>query len=380
MQLKTTRRTADTDRAGLWIEFEAKGSDTGAGSGLQQEAALQPPSDLIRFPSGSGDFQRQIGVSTATHNCKGPKLVVGLPVRNGENYLQSALDCLRAQTFGDYRLVIADNASTDSTPEICREYAARDPRITYIRHSENIGAARNFNFVFRAASSQYFKWAAHDDVMEPTFLERCVAALDADESLVLAHSYTNEIDALGHVTRPLDDQVALLADRPSERLAASFRIAYPCPVWGVMRRRAVERTRLFGSFLGSDWNFIGEMMLLGRIALVPEYLFSVRNHCTAYSFGLQHTPKAERLAWFNPRVKSPTLLSAVISTARFTEAALVHPLPMRERAACLRHTARRTALRFQSIVARRMQAGGAPATAGAAAAVGAVAPSAESGT
>jgi|GEM_PF-498241 len=373
MQLNATRRTAGTERVGLRIEFEAEGPEPDPAA----ERVLRPSGDLVRCPSGSGGIQRQIGVSTATHHRRGPKLVVGLPVRNGENYLQAALDCLLAQTFADYRLVIADNASTDSTPDICREYAARDPRITYIRHGENIGAARNFNFVFRAASSPYFKWAAHDDTMAPTFLEKCVAALEADEGVVLAHSYTNEIDALGRVTRTLDDQVALQADRPSDRLAASFRIAYPCPVWGVMRRAAVERTRLFGSFLGSDWNFIGEMLLLGRIALVPEYLFSVRNHCTAYSFGLQHTPKAERLAWFNPRVKSPTLLSAVISTVRFTEAALVHPLPMRERAACLRHTTRRTAMRFQAILARRLQAGRRPAPA---AGIGAVAPSAESGT
>lgn len=292
-------------------------------------------------------------MSNTPANLPASKLAIGLPVRNGENYLQVALDSLRRQTFEDFRLLIADNASTDSTPEICRAYAEKDPRITFIRHGENIGAARNFNFVFRSLPCTYFKWAAHDDVMEPSYLERCIQRLDADPGVVLAHSYSNEIDALGRVTRTFDDQLALEADRPSERLLASFQIEYPCAVWGVMRRDMVARTRLFGSYLGSDWNFLGEMVMLGRLTLVPEYLFSVRNHSTAYSFGLQQTPKSERLAWFNPRVKSPTILSALISAARFGEAALTHPLPMRERAACLRYMTQRTAGRFTKALARR---------------------------
>ena len=294
-----------------------------------------------------------------------PKLAIGLPVRNGENYLRQALDCIQSQTFTNFRVLIADNASTDATHDICQTYAAQDPRIVVIRHSDNIGAARNFNFVFRASPCEYFKWAAHDDLMEPTYLERCVERLDRDEGAVIAHSFTNQIDGRGEVLFACEDQEQLVADRPSERLRASFQIGYPCAVWGVMRRSAVERTRLFGSFLGSDWNFIGEMLLLGRIALVPEYLFSVRNHTTAYSFGLQKNSKAERLAWFNPKVKTPSFTSALISAARFAEAAMVHPMPMSERAACLAYTAQRTAGRVQKMISRRLRGGGAGSAAGA---------------
>jgi len=52
-----------------------------------------------------------------------------MPVYNGERYLKAALDSVLAQTFRDFELIISDNASTDATEEICREYAARDPRI-----------------------------------------------------------------------------------------------------------------------------------------------------------------------------------------------------------------------------------------------------------
>ncbi|MCI0563749.1 MAG: glycosyltransferase, partial [Nitrososphaera sp.] len=69
-----------------------------------------------------------------------PQVSVGMPVYNGERYVKAALDAVLAQTFRDFELIISDNASTDATGEICREYAARDPRIRYSRNDENIGA------------------------------------------------------------------------------------------------------------------------------------------------------------------------------------------------------------------------------------------------
>src|SRR3954467_5074495 len=94
---------------------------------------------------------------------KGPRLTVGLPTYNGEDYLASALDSLLAQTFTDFELIISDNASTDATESICREYAAKDARIRYIRQEKNRGAASNFRFVLDKSGGKYFMWAACDD-------------------------------------------------------------------------------------------------------------------------------------------------------------------------------------------------------------------------
>ena len=76
-----------------------------------------------------------------------PRLSIGLPVFNGENYLAEAIDTLLAQTYTDYELIISDNASTDGTREICEKYAAKDERIRYLRQPRNIGAAPNHNFL-----------------------------------------------------------------------------------------------------------------------------------------------------------------------------------------------------------------------------------------
>ena len=100
------------------------------------------------------------------------KISIGLPVFNGETYLQTALESLCAQTFEDFELLIVDNASTDRTGEICRKAANHDRRIKYFRNTENIGAAKNFNKAFEISNSEYFKWAAHDDICAPQFLEK----------------------------------------------------------------------------------------------------------------------------------------------------------------------------------------------------------------
>jgi glycosyltransferase involved in cell wall biosynthesis len=96
-----------------------------------------------------------------------PLLSVGIPVFNGGGLLVEAIDSILGQTLADFELIIADNASTDETPTICAGYAARDSRIRVIRHRENIGAPRNWNFVARESRGRYFKWASASDRCAP---------------------------------------------------------------------------------------------------------------------------------------------------------------------------------------------------------------------
>ena len=110
-----------------------------------------------------------------------PKVTVGLPVYNGARHLREAIDSILGQSYGDFRLIVADNASTDETAGIVRGYAAQDSRILYHRNESNIGLAANFNLVFRMSDTPYFRWATSDDVSLPDFLRRCIACLDRDE-------------------------------------------------------------------------------------------------------------------------------------------------------------------------------------------------------
>jgi len=281
-----------------------------------------------------------------------------MPVRNGERYLRQALDAHLRQTFGDFQIVIGDNASTDATPEICLEFARSDERIVYHRHAVNLGAAGNFNAVFRMSTAELFKWSADDDVLLPGYLERCVELLDRDRRLSHAHCYTGEIDADGNRLGNQEDLLGLVDESPSRRLQASFRLVYPGSVWAVMRSAAVARTRLHGPYLGSDWNFIAEMLLQGGLGLVPEYLFFVRNHPGAFSSPANQggTSKAQRLQWFSPGRRMPAFMSPAQSLYFFVEAVLKHPLPPRERLRCLRYIA----ARMGGKAARRLHLSGAP--------------------
>ena len=121
-------------------------------------------------------------------------LTIGLPVYNGERFLQESLQALLAQTWTDFELVISDNASTDSTAEICLEYAARDPRIRYVRQPVNMGAAPNHNYVASQARGRFFKWASHDDLYHPDLLQQCVLALEKHPEVVLAHCWDAYVD------------------------------------------------------------------------------------------------------------------------------------------------------------------------------------------
>ena len=80
-----------------------------------------------------------------------PSVSVDLPVFNGADYLAEAVTSILGQTYQDFELLIQDNASTDHTETICREFARRDPRVSYVRNPENLGAIPNYNLVFERA-------------------------------------------------------------------------------------------------------------------------------------------------------------------------------------------------------------------------------------
>ncbi len=139
-----------------------------------------------------------------------PLLTIGMPVFQSEKYIAETLRSLQSQTFGNYELIICDNASTDATGSICAEYARADARIKYVRHKKNIGAPRNWNFAAKQATAPLFKWASSNDLYAPEFLERCVNVLEARQEVVLCYSDTVLIDDDGRQTGTYDDPVNLI--------------------------------------------------------------------------------------------------------------------------------------------------------------------------
>jgi glycosyltransferase involved in cell wall biosynthesis len=98
-------------------------------------------------------------------------LTIGVPVYNGADLIDESLACLARQTFGDFKVLIYDNASTDGTAEKARAWTARDPRFHYFRQSENVGGIPNFRDVLLAADSPWFMWRADDDLSDDDYIE-----------------------------------------------------------------------------------------------------------------------------------------------------------------------------------------------------------------
>jgi glycosyltransferase involved in cell wall biosynthesis len=264
-----------------------------------------------------------------------PKVSIGLPVFNGEKYLTQAIQSILDQTFTDFELIISDNASTDATAQICQEAAARDPRVRYFRQERNLGAAPNHQFTFEEASGEYFKWSAHDDILEPALLERCVEALETRPEVQLAFPLSLIIDEAGEVLRkhaPYGGR--LMSSRPSERFCDFVCRQNDCiAIFGLARRRELATTDLITAREESDRHLLAELALRGPWYEIPEYLFQRRQHNEAYSHSVA---QGHRMAWWDTTQRDSITFPEWRSIGVYHRLINKTPLSTRERWACRR--------------------------------------------
>lgn len=271
-----------------------------------------------------------------------PRVTIGMPVYNGERFIVETLESILAQTFKDFELVISDNGSTDTTEEICRRYAAKDTRIRYYRETVNKGATWNYNRVVELARGEYFKWAAHDDLITPDYIAKCVDVLDRDPGVVLACSDDQDIDEDGnHVDARRYSHIPSAERGSSEQASKRFRRLlkddYDCEqVFGLYRTDVLRKTRMIQSYTDSDRTLLAEVGLYGRLFEIPERLFLHRQHmgssCKANPIsGGWH----QRAGWFDPRLSGKALFSRWRQLREYADAVFKSPLPFSEKAASL---------------------------------------------
>jgi glycosyltransferase involved in cell wall biosynthesis len=225
-----------------------------------------------------------------------PRLSIGLPVYNGEQFLGEALDSLLGQTYKDFELIISDNASTDGTADICLRYAEQDSRIRYVRQARNIGLIPNHDFVVEEARGELFKCAAYDDLYGRELLAQCIEALDADPDAVLAHSWSVMIDESGTVLGTFGSGVAMDSLNAPDRFRNVLFDGCHDYEYGVTRTRSLRRMMRRGSYHHADRMFNAELALYGRFQLVPDWLYFRREHS-----GNPPQTVRDRCATFDPR-------------------------------------------------------------------------------
>ena len=219
-----------------------------------------------------------------------PKVSIGLFVYNGEKFIRKRLDSLLEQTFTDFELIISDNASTDSTSAICEEYAKKDKRIRYIRQEKNKGAIWNFIFVLEEAKSDYFVWAAVDDLLSPDFLEKNVKVLESNKNVVGSIGKVKPFDTNDNDSE--HDEIDSAFRNFKKKLRTTFKSksfgtwsisgAYEkkvrfylkkstCAIiYGVFRTDKLRESIVIESFIADDWAIMLNILKHGDFHVVDD--------------------------------------------------------------------------------------------------------------
>ena len=226
-----------------------------------------------------------------------PLVAFAVPVYNGAEYLEEALDGLRAQTEPRWVAVVTDNDSTDATAEIAQRAVAQDGRIRYVRNDANLGANGNFNRSMALAvgtGAPFVKWAAHDDRPHPGYLAACLGALAARPDAVGAHTAIRLVDGDGR-PYPHDAQAGGFRDGDDvwrwsrawarqldanlgRRLLRFTRGKHgEWMIYGLFRSDAVTASRPF-AMPGVEDALCFELLVRGPLLALDEALFDHRLH------------------------------------------------------------------------------------------------------
>lgn len=234
--------------------------------------------------------------------------VVAAPIYNQESLIGSAVDSLLAQTLPNLALVLVDDCSTDGTGRIAQGYAARDPRVTYLRNERRLGMLLNTRRALSIArarfpQARYIALGSDHDWWHPEWLASLSKELDHAPDAVLAYPLIERISLTGKTTRgPWRFDTSGIED-PRARLRASFRGSAGEMIYGLFRASALDRVGLYRSVLVPDRLLLAELALQGRFRQVDRVLWrrrlALRGDLNRQRqlFFMDGIPLAARLPW-----------------------------------------------------------------------------------
>ena len=241
-------------------------------------------------------------------------ITIGVPVYNGADLLDESLACLARQTFGDFKVLIYDNASTDATAEIARTWAERDARFQYLRQPNNIGGVANFRGVLEAAESPWFAWRAHDDLSADDYIETLYRLATRSPGCKLAVSTVRSCDLDGgrlHMTPAPEVQDGLA---PIGRLKTLFG-SHNCWFYGLWDRQTalnayISVTDRYPFAFASDHLTLYGPIIDGVVRATGETEFVQRTRRTA------STPRRQGRTPFSLMVETRRLFRAELRRMR----------------------------------------------------------------
>ena len=238
------------------------------------EATPTPSSKEKLTPSALG-FQRTDSADET------PFVSILLPVRNGADFLQEAIDSVLRQSYEHIELIVRDDASTDATWNVASQYL--DPRIKLHRNPTPLGQFGNFNACILDAEGDFIQFFAHDDVLEVDCLKVALERFESQPDAGLCYWAARSIDESGVPTGddPPDDATPEILPPELYLRFAALHGALPVAVSGVMvHRSALE----FSGPFDPTYTVAGDLELWNRIGLkskvlhVREPMLRVRRH------------------------------------------------------------------------------------------------------
>jgi glycosyltransferase involved in cell wall biosynthesis len=225
-----------------------------------------------------------------------PRVIIGSPLYNHAGHFREAIESILGQTFTDFALVLVDDASSDSTPEIAREYAARDRRVSYFRNPERLGLVGNSRRAFTIArerhpEAEYFAWASDHDLWHPRWLQQLVDALDASPTVILAYPLNRRIGPTGELLRrkPWVFDTFGISDKSARLRLGIRRMRAGNMVYGLFRAAALQRAGVYRRVVVPDRLLFAELSLYGQFKQVPEVLWFRRWYGRVFSLARQRT-------------------------------------------------------------------------------------------
>jgi glycosyltransferase involved in cell wall biosynthesis len=192
---------------------------------------------------------------------------VGLPTYNRAGTLRKSIASALAQSHRNVELVISDNASTDDTESICREFAAVDARVKYVRHPKNLGPTPNFLCVLEESSGEYFMWLCDDDWLDANYVEECLNELVGSAETVLVGGVSKYYhgDEYRHTGVPTN----LLQSGRLDRMLAYYDTVEDNGIYFGLWRMADVRRLPCVNTMGNDWLTVAAAAYSGKIRTVP---------------------------------------------------------------------------------------------------------------
>lgn len=307
-----------------------------------------------------------------------PAISIIVPVYNAARFLRQTVESVRSGKFSDFELILVDDVSTDNSPEICRQLAADDSRIRFIRLEKNGGPGIARNRGIDTARGEFIGFLDADDRFGTDALSLLVAAAMRENADIVRGAmgdFYSDSDKQEEIAKvpPYSDETVVVAEKPRLRLMALQTFAAPIgsdenlcfggsACSAIFRRALIEDKHIrfteIPHAMNEDYLFCFDaLMEAQKVVVVPDLVYHYRKVPTSrcnlprldvLDRALRSAQAMEQRiakAGFPPESRFYAMRFAIDITRAFSKLILLSPLPAAEKRSWFHRSSRNPLLR-----------------------------------